>query len=417
MSGIDLSALQRDPLLPVLWHHLGTPRCHATGGYVRDRLLGRHSTDVDLVAPGSIDDVAAGVRRLAKHLGGSAHVLGKGDRRIWRIDAEQQIVEVWPLGNLSVDDDIARRDFTCNAFVWHLPSGPLDDRLHALNDLRTRTLRGIASRNFDDDPVRLIRAARFVAQLTGFEIEPRTAGWLRALAPRAARAPKERVGQELLKTVRARGARRGLDVLLNSGLLAAVAPAATCDAVWLRRHLEAASRLTGALPHPLRTAAQNAGEAAPLALLLRAWGAPNDDAVEAYAWHRRLRRHAVQAAALLESTIDAAAAPSPTERRSIIADAGRGFPATIALAAAVEVDRNWRRWWRMWRRTGARLVDPSPLLDGHEIASILSLEPGPELGAASTALIRAQIRNVVRSRGGAKRWLTTKWAANRRSGA
>ncbi len=413
MPAIDIGALEDDPVLREVWEGLGRARCHATGGYVRDRLLGRESTDVDLVAPGSIDDAAGSVRQLADRLGVRAHVLGRGERRVWRVEATGLTVELWPLGDLSPEDDVRRRDFTCNAMSWQLPCGPLDDRVGGLDDLASRTLRGIARINFELDPVRLVRAARFTAQLEGFEIEPRTAGWIRSLAPRLALAPRERVGQELLKTVSAPRALRGLLVLLEADLLSAAAPAAAAtDAVWLRRHLDAVPRLSGAAGHAVTGALRAAGEGARLGLLLRAWGSPDEAMVTDYAWGRDLRRDATRAAALFSEAVATAAAPV-ARRRIFIHIAGEAFPAVIGLAAAVEPDCSWQRWWRLWRHRGRELVEPEPLLGGTEIADLLGLAPGPELGAASKALLEAQVAGSVRTPRGARRWLSAVWSHGR----
>jgi len=62
-------------------------------------------------------------------------------------------------------------------------------------------------------------------------------------------------------------------------------------------------------------------------------------------------------------------------------------------------------WWRQWREQGQKLVNPDPLLSGEEIATVLELEPGPELGHAVDALTEAQVRGEVRTAEGARRWL------------
>jgi poly(A) polymerase len=266
-------------------------------------------------------------------------------------------------------------------------------------------------KNLENDPVRLVRAPRFLAQLDGFDLDEQTTGWIRHLAPRLEKAPRERVGQELLKLLRARGADRGLRGIIDLGLLAPAAPReARCEPGWLENHPGAAARLAHSEPHPLPTTLREAGDAARLALLLRVWGAPSEQAVAAYAWPRADRRHGARAAALLESalaTVDSQAA----DRRLFIHRVGTAFPTTLALAAAVEPENPaWHHWWRMWRRQGAELVDPESLLSGNEIAAHLSLEPGPELGRAIDALTDAQVKGEVRTPSGARRWIE-RWAS------
>ena len=184
-----------------MWEGLGTPECHITGGYVRDRLLGRESVDLDLVLPGDIETVAGPARRLAARLDARAHVLGRDANRVWRIDCPEIKIELWPLGTLSPDEDIRRRDFSCNALFWQLPNGPLDDQIGGTEDLENGVIRALSKQNLEDDPVRLVRGPRFLAQLEGFELDHKTADWISSLAPTVSKAPRERIGQELLKLV------------------------------------------------------------------------------------------------------------------------------------------------------------------------------------------------------------------------
>jgi hypothetical protein len=192
---------------------------------------------------------------------------------------------------------------------------------------------------------------------------------------------------------------------MDLGLLEPAAPAAArCDRRWLEHHLEAATRLVGSAPHPLAAAIREAGSGGHLALLLRGWGSPDADTVAGYAWPRTTRRSAAHAAALLDRTLTTVGA-SAAVRRSFIHSAGTAFPATLAFAAAIEPDRPWARWWRQWREQGQKLVNPKPLLSGEEIAAVLELEPGPDLGHAVDALTEAQVQGQVKTAAGARGWL------------
>ncbi len=408
MQKVDIAVLERDLLLRGVWEGLGTPECHVTGGYLRDRLLGRESADLDLVLPGSLEYAAGPAHRLAARLDTRPHVLGRGEKQVWRIETAGIKIEIWPLGKLSLAADAQRRDFSFNALVWDLPDGPLDDRVGGLADLSNRRLRALSRANLKDDPVRLVRAPRFLAQLGNFELDGNTAGWIRDLAPRVADAPRERIGQELTKLLASPDADRGLTLMMELGLFEHSAPEAErCDRRWLAANTSSARRLSGSTGHPVDAALHQAGDEARLGLLLRAWGTPIDGALAAYAWPRSVRRNAANAALLLEHTI-AAVDAGPSLRRAFVHEAGGAFPAALALAAAVEPDHPWRRWWRLWQDRGAELVDPEILLSSQEIAEILNLEPGPELGLAIDALTDAQVRGKVRTARAAKRWLRHK---------
>jgi tRNA nucleotidyltransferase (CCA-adding enzyme) len=406
MPTINPTALENDLLLRGVWEGLGTPECHITGGYVRDRLLGRENVDLDLVLPGNIEALTGPARRLAARLDTRAHVLGRDTNRVWRIQCPEIKIELWPLGNLSLEDDIRRRDFSCNALFWQLPNGPLDDRIGGRQDLENGVIHALSKQNLDDDPVRLVRAPRLLAQLKNFELDSKSTVWIKALAPHLADAPRERVGQELLKLLAAPGAELGLRALLDLELLAPTAPAgAKPDPTWLGANLGAAARLVGEASHPLTAAVREAGRSASLGLLLHAWGVPATHAVRTYAWGAGDRRHAIYAASHLAELANAVDA-SPGERRLLIHRAGKAFPAALALAAAVEPDhRGWRRWWRQWTRSGHELIDLKPFLSGQEVADLLGVEPGPELGRAISALAEAAVQGEVRTAEGARRWL------------
>ena len=403
--------LSRQPLLLHVWEAMGRPRCHLTGGFVRDHLLGRPSRDLDFAVPESVEGTGVRARRLADVLGVRAHLLGNPPRSIWRVEGEAVKVELWPMQDLGLEADMRRRDFTCNALAWRMPDGPLLDRVQGAADIRARRLRAVARGNLDDDPIRCLRAARLLAQLEGFRIEAATARWIREIAPQLGRSPRERVGQELLALVRAARATAGCQTLVDLRLLGPCGPSPDSDADtrWLKRHADAADRLATGAGHRLPTALRSAGDAARLVPLLRAWRVEEDDAVASYGWPRRTRRQAVRAAALLEDALAAADAPA-TERRMLIHQAGGAFPALLAAAAALapvrrEADGHWRRRWRLWRRSRRDLVEPEPVLSAAEVADIAGVEPGPRLGRLLDALVRAQVRGEVRTAGGGRRGL------------
>lgn len=365
------------------------------GGYVRDRLLGRMTVDLDLAMDGDADTAARPARSLAKSLGVRAHLLGTAPHRIWRIETAGLKIEIWPLGDLCPEDDIRRRDFTCNALTWGLPRGPLVDLVGGLGDLRDRRLRAVSRANLEDDPVRLIRAPRFLARLEDFELEATTELWIRELAPTLATAPRERVGAELLSLLQAAGASRGLGALIDLGLFVPASPTGVrVDDSWIRQHLPAADRLNRRRP----------GDAARLAFLFRSWSCPTSGHLAAYAWPQKPRENGLRAARLLDDAIAMVGGPA-ADRREFAWRAGSAFPALIALARAFAPGSPWNRWRRQWRRSSGALIAPKPLLSGDELIELTGVEPGPELGAVVTALLRAQVRGEIRSRGGAIRWL------------
>ncbi|HSN55582.1 MAG TPA: hypothetical protein VLT32_12970, partial [Candidatus Sulfomarinibacteraceae bacterium] len=98
MPRVDVDALRADPLPQRVWRAFGRPAgCRVVGGYVRDRLLGRDSHDLDLALDGTADDAAEPARRRARALGVRAHLLGTPPHRVWRVETPELEVELWPL--------------------------------------------------------------------------------------------------------------------------------------------------------------------------------------------------------------------------------------------------------------------------------------------------------------------------------
>jgi tRNA nucleotidyltransferase/poly(A) polymerase len=426
------SILARDPLLGKVWRQLGRPAgCRVIGGYIRDRLLGRPSNDLDLTIEGTAGEAGVNAKRLAKALGVRAHLFGTAPNRIWRIEAPTLKVELWPLGGLTAEEDILRRDFSCNALSWELPDGPIVDLVGGTEDVERGRLRAITHANLESDPIRLLRAPRFLAQLPTFDLDGQTRSWILELSPSLASAPRERVGQELLKMLRGPAASRGIAECLALDLLGPASPAADrVDDDWITTHLSASDSLAvrhhaggtpapqkahrdrGAGVSPAGTRISIGGDAARLGLLFRGWGVPSRRALAPYAWQRSDREAARTAALHLDAALSMVDAPA-ADRRELAWHTGSAFPTLIALTWAIEPEHScWQRWWRQWSRNPAAFEHPQPLLSGTEVTALTGIDPGPTLGKIVHALLRAQVRSEVRTRGGAKRWLAARCAGS-----
>lgn len=212
--------------------------CYVVGGYVRDIMLRRPSTDVDFVTVGSGIEVASEVARRLKgsHLSvfrnyGTAQVKRRsvelefvGARKeSYHRESRNPMVE-----DGTLDDDIARRDFTINAMALCVNAGrfgELIDRYNGIDDLRRGLIRTPLDPDvtFSDDPLRMMRAIRFATQL-GFEIVDETFNAIRRNARRIEIISKERVADELMKIMRSPQPSRGWQLLFRSGLLKIVFP-------------------------------------------------------------------------------------------------------------------------------------------------------------------------------------------------
>jgi poly(A) polymerase len=209
---------------------------YLVGGFVRDRLLGREGKDIDLVVVGGgglrlLEELAATLgwpRPAVFERFGTAQVRG-GDivvevvqARAERYDPESRKPDVRPG---SLEDDIRRRDFTVNALAESLDGRVLDLTGRGLDDLREGVLRTPLdpADTFSEDPLRMFRAARFVAQL-GFRLAAGLPEAMRAMAHRATILSAERVRDEICHLLVSPHPREGMDTLRDTGLLAVAIP-------------------------------------------------------------------------------------------------------------------------------------------------------------------------------------------------
>ncbi len=186
------------------------------GGAVRDALLDRPVTDIDLAVPGRVDDLA---RLVASQLGRVAFELSE-EFSTWRArdrDGTWQ-VDVTLLRDDEIGKDLRRRDFTVGAIAVELDSGELVDPTGGLDDLAAGVLRQAGPEAFTEDPLRLIRAARLVGQF-GFEVDPGTVSSARQAAGLANHPAGERVLSEFILLVGSRDPLAGIEILDRLGVL------------------------------------------------------------------------------------------------------------------------------------------------------------------------------------------------------
>jgi poly(A) polymerase len=217
---------------------LGMP-CYLVGGFVRDKIMGRPTKDIDVVCVG---DGIALAHAVAQRLQpapavnffknfGTAQLVTQGTevefvgarKESYRLESRKPAVEAGTL-----QDDQNRRDFTINAMAISLNPedfGRLVDPFGGMADIEARRivtpLEPLAT--FSDDPLRMMRAIRFAAQL-GFAIDPVTFAAIVKDAPRIKIVSTERITEEINKILLSPKPSVGLDLLYRSGLLKLVFP-------------------------------------------------------------------------------------------------------------------------------------------------------------------------------------------------
>jgi tRNA nucleotidyltransferase/poly(A) polymerase len=181
------------------------PESYLVGGFVRDRLLGKESADIDLIVPENPREVARRVAEVLKgHLFGfKKNIDTRGEVYTVVVPLGEKKLRIDISGYRDLPEDLKSRDFTINAMAVGLGDfargrfEPIDP-LGGLEDLKRGIIRATSFRELERDPVRMLRAHRFASQLN-FKIEPATRGFVKERAALLRTAAPERVVQELLK--------------------------------------------------------------------------------------------------------------------------------------------------------------------------------------------------------------------------
>jgi tRNA nucleotidyltransferase/poly(A) polymerase len=174
---------------------------YVVGGAVRDELLGRELVDLDV----ALREPERAARRYAGRSGGAPFPLSER-HGAWRVALDDgRTVDFTPLPG-TIDDDLATRDFTINAIAEPVDGGTPVDPFGGAEDVAAGILRVVTESVFEDDPIRLLRAARLEDEL-GFALEPGTEALVRRHAALVTRPSGERIVQEL-RRLSPRGFRR-----------------------------------------------------------------------------------------------------------------------------------------------------------------------------------------------------------------
>jgi poly(A) polymerase len=202
---------------------------HLVGGSVRDALLGRLSDDLDFCTdarPERTLEVIEGWAEAVWTTGQEFGTIGLSRRGLrieittYRADAYDRVSRnpVVRYGD-SLEDDLRRRDFTVNAMAISVPEHQFTDPYGGLADLHAKLLRtpGTPEESFADDPLRMLRAARFVAQLR-FEVVPQVRRAIIDMATDLGRITAERIRDELIKLMSGADPVAGLRLLVDTGL-------------------------------------------------------------------------------------------------------------------------------------------------------------------------------------------------------
>lgn len=421
------------------------------GGPVRDAMLGRRSNDLDLTTsarPEETERLLRGWGDAWWDMGRDFGTIGcrKGD---WVVEVTTYRSEAYDRDSRkpevqygdSLAGDLGRRDFTVNAMAVRLPGREIEDPHGGLLDLAHRVLRtpGTPEQSFSDDPLRMMRAARFAAQL-GFSVDPDVVRAMTEMAGRIEIISAERVRDELVKTVCAPHPRLGLSLLVETGLADLVLPelpALKLERDEHHRHKDVYEHTLTVLEQAIDLEprlAERAGIEGPdfvsrFAALMHDVGKPRtrrfqDDGAVTFHHHdvvgAKLTRKRMRALKFSNDQIDAVSDLvelhlrfhgygtgewTDSAVRRYVRDAGAQLERLHVLTRADCTTRNKRKAERL-RRTyddlearidrlaeAEEMASIRPDLDGNQIMSVLGIGPGREVGEAYKFLLELRLDN------------------------
>ncbi|WP_144881658.1 CCA tRNA nucleotidyltransferase [Microbacterium paraoxydans] len=436
------------------------------GGPVRDALLGRETHDLDFTTSASPDEILAIVKPVA-----SAHWdIGRAFGTIGaRVRGEQVEITTYRADSYdgvtrkptvefgdSIDGDLVRRDFTVNAMALQVPAVKLVDPTGGVEDLVAGVLRTPTDPrvSFGDDPLRMLRAARFSAQLA-FAVEEDTERAITELRETLKIVSPERVQSELVRLMQTDDPVRGIRVLVETGLIEEFLPEVSA----LKLEVDEHHHHKDVYEHSLTVLSQaialeharNPG-AAPdvplrIAALLHDIGKPRTRKLEpggAVTFHHhdvvgaRMARKRLQALRFDSATTDAVAtlielhlrffgyaegAWTDAAVRRYVRDAGDLLERLHILTRADVTTRNKRKAARLAAayddiesriaalREQEELDAIRPELDGNRIQEVLGISPGREVGEAYRFLLDLRLDEGVLGEDVAEQRLREWWAS------
>lgn len=433
------------------------------GGPVRDAMLGRRSNDLDFATSARPDDTERILRAWGDawwDMGRNFGTIGcrKGD---WVVEVTTYRSETYDRDSRKPDvnygdtlaGDLGRRDFSVNAMAVRVPGREIEDPFGGVVDLAHKVLRtpGRPEDSFSDDPLRMLRAARFAAQL-GFSVDPDVVRAMTEMAERLSIVSAERIRDELVKLVLAPYPRLGLTLLVDTGLADIVLPelpALKLERDEHHRHKDVYEHSLTVLEQAIEQEEARFGGkpdfVSRFAALMHDVGKPRtrrflDDGTVTFHHHdvvgAKITRKRMQALRFSGDDTDAVCKLvelhlrfhgygtgewTDSAVRRYVRDAGDELTRLHVLTRADCTTRNKRKADRL-RRTyddlEARIERLSeeeelaairPDLNGNQVMKILGIKPGPEVGEAYKFLLDLRLDEGPKSPDEAKAALLAWW--------
>ena len=339
------------------------------GGAVRDGLLGRlpEAPDLDFIVP---EQALASARRLAREHGGACVVLD-AERDMARVALKGWTIDLARQEGATLNDDLNRRDFRLNAIALELngTTPHLLDPTGGLKDLREGRIAAVSEKNLQDDPLRLLRGVRLMAEL-GISMDPLTLKMIQRNRELLRQAAPERIQAEVLRLVAAPDADRAIQTAKEMDLLRP----------WSTRNATVFSPGSPAIgDRGTQLTDDERDQAIPLARLTALL---TDAGLQQLRCSRKQMHRCERLRHWWTQTLGQEPCVHPDQlseqdRLALHQDLENDLPAFIlALPAAEQTD-----WLMRWRNPQDPLFHPRAPMDGNSLQQNLKVGPGPTLGA------------------------------------
>ena len=193
---------------------------YLVGGMVRDFFMDKKSFDRDI----TIKNAEVFAKKIA-HSFDATFIVLDSENKIFRVvlKDKENYLDISELQGESIEEDLLRRDFTVNAIAYDLANGKFVDITGGIEDIKNKTLREIREENFTDDPLRILRAYRFIS-VTGFEPTDRLIEIIKKYISLVEKPAKERVHDEIMKLFGGKYCAQTLLKMLDDGILEIIFP-------------------------------------------------------------------------------------------------------------------------------------------------------------------------------------------------
>ncbi len=440
---------------------------YLVGGSVRDALMGRLGHDLDFTTDARPDDTEAILRQHTHATWDIGRAFGTIGAQIddWVVEVTTYRADAYHPDSRkpeivygeTLEDDLIRRDFTVNAMALHAATRTFSDPYAGLTDIVSGTLRTPfpPERSFSDDPLRMMRAARFTSQL-GFTVTNEVRAAMTDMASRIEIISAERVRDELSKTLLTDHPREGLDLLVTTRIADYVLPelpALRLERDEHHRHKDVYEHSLTVLDQSIDLEKRRGHDpdlTGRLAALLHDIGKPSTRKFEP-GGKVSFHHHDIVGAKMARKRLKALIYPSQVVKevsklvelhlrfhgygdqgwtdsavRRYVRDAGDQLERLHILTRSDCTTRNRRKAERLefaYDDLEARIANLTakeelaairPDLDGQQIMAILGIKPGPEVGKAYKFLLNLRLDEGPHTPDEAKNALLAWWATQDR---